>query len=215
MTDHGPDEASDETKSVNPNTPPSDDHAIPLASGTTGAVANEKCLGTILYADDDEPSRQMISELLSRHGYVCATAPDGLVAEQMLVAARFDCLISDIHMLGNEELEFIRVVQQRAPGLPVILVTAHPSVTTAVEAMKLPVVAYLLKPIESDALVKAVGCDGRAFGVCRLRFRRMRLTILHCSSANRIPPQSASTLRVQARTYERASRIKCPCPCLI
>jgi DNA-binding response OmpR family regulator len=112
--------------------------------------------GRILYAEDDETSRLSICELLRREGYDCVAAPDGVVAAELLGTERFDCLISDIKMLGNANLELIRAVPQLQPGLPVILVTGFPSVETAVESMNLPVMAYLTKPVEFPALLAAV-----------------------------------------------------------
>ena len=113
-------------------------------------------LGRILYADDDKGWRDSISELLRREGYECVTATDGLEGAQKLREGRFDCLISEIRMLGNVNLELIHSVAKNQPGLPVILVTGHPSVATATESLKLPVVSYLVKPIDFGALREAV-----------------------------------------------------------
>lgn len=110
----------------------------------------------ILYADDDETSRLSISELFRRAGYQCETATDGVDASQKMREQRFDCLISDIQMLGNSKLEFIEEVAQQHPGVPVILVTGYPAVTTAAAAIKLPVSAYLIKPINFPELQREV-----------------------------------------------------------
>jgi DNA-binding response OmpR family regulator len=112
--------------------------------------------GHILYAEDEESSRVSLSELLRKEGYTCDTAPDGVVAASMLRESRFDCLIADIKMLGNSELELIRNLPTTHAGLPVILVTGYPSVETAVESLKHPVLSYLVKPIDFDALLASV-----------------------------------------------------------
>lgn len=110
----------------------------------------------ILYADDDETSRLSLSELLRREGYKCVTASDGLQATQMVRDQKFDCIISDIQMLGNTRLEFIEEVARHHPGIPVILVTGYPAVATAAAAFKLPVCAYLIKPLDFSVLLKEI-----------------------------------------------------------
>jgi CheY-like chemotaxis protein len=110
----------------------------------------------ILYADDDKDSRLWTARLLEQAGYECVTVSDGLLAIQQLGEREFDCVISDLDMQGNTSLEFIRSVPQLRPGLPVIIVTGHPSVETAVAALQLPVMAYLLKPFNPDDLLHEV-----------------------------------------------------------
>jgi CheY-like chemotaxis protein len=112
--------------------------------------------GHILYAEDEESSRDSLSALLRKEGYTCDTAPNGVEAASILRATPFDCLIADIKMLGNTNLELIRNLPHSQAGLPVILVTGYPSVETAVESLKHPVISYLVKPIDFDALLASV-----------------------------------------------------------
>jgi DNA-binding response OmpR family regulator len=113
-------------------------------------------LGRILYAEDEESARESVCALLRKEGYECDTVPDGLAAAQRLREEPYDCLIADIKMLGNANLELIRTATEIQAGLPVILVTGYPSVESAVESLKLPVVSYLVKPIDFEALLGAV-----------------------------------------------------------
>ena len=112
--------------------------------------------GRILIADDEPVFLGTTAELLELRGYECDCVGEAAEATEKLRRHRFDLLISDIRMPGNLELEFINGVDQLAPGLPVILVTAHPSVQTAVDSLRLPVVDYLLKPIDFDELMEKV-----------------------------------------------------------
>jgi len=68
----------------------------------------------------------------------------------------FDLLISDIQMPGNAGLEFIENLPQVAAGLPVILLTGHPSMQSALRSVRLQVVAYLVKPCDPDELLNLV-----------------------------------------------------------
>ena len=110
----------------------------------------------ILYVGDDETLRIRVVRLLRRVGYECEAVGDGGAGTQALRVGEFDCVISDLTMQGDESLEFIRSVPQVQPGVPVIILTGHPTVETAVASLQLPVMAYLLKPLDFPALLAAV-----------------------------------------------------------
>jgi len=108
---------------------------------------------SILVADDDRTVCDAISGILRIEGYDCDCASDGLEAARKLRESRFDLLIADLRMPGNEDLELVRKAGDIAPGMPVILVTAYPTVESASEAVRLPVVAYLPKPFDAEELL--------------------------------------------------------------
>jgi DNA-binding response OmpR family regulator len=112
--------------------------------------------GCILAADDEPSFLLPMAELLRHEGYVCECASDGNQAITMLQGKRHDALICDVEMPGNDQLRVVRIAKQFAPGMPVILVTGHPSVDSAVSSLDLPVVAYLTKPISFDRLLAEV-----------------------------------------------------------
>ncbi len=113
-------------------------------------------LGRILIADDEETFLHSTARLLHREGYQCACASDGTAVAEMLGAADYDLLIADIRMPGNEELELIRDLPDLAKGMPVILVTGYPSLHSAIHSIQLPVVAYMLKPMDFKELLAEV-----------------------------------------------------------
>src|SRR5258705_4617016 len=102
--------------------------------------------GRILIVDDEETFSHAIIELLRREGYACDGANDAAKALQLLQCETYDLVIADINMPGNVDLEFVHLLSERTPGLPVILVTGHPTLPSAIQSIRLPVVAYLLKP---------------------------------------------------------------------
>ncbi len=112
--------------------------------------------GRILITDDEETFLHSTAALLQQEGYECTCAIDTTTAREHLNASRYDLLIADIKMPGNPDLEFIRTIPQIAEGLPVILVTGYPSLRSAIDALELPVSAYLLKPLVFDDLLAAV-----------------------------------------------------------
>ncbi len=110
----------------------------------------------ILLVDDENTFRESTADLLISDGYHCDTATNAKSAIEKISESEYDVLISDIKMPGNDQLELIHKVKDIVPGLPTILVTGYPSVQTAIDSIKLPVIEYLTKPFEYDELVAAV-----------------------------------------------------------
>lgn len=112
-------------------------------------------MGHILIADDEETFRLSTAALLQREGYICDCASDSEQALRLL-PDRYDLLLADIRMPGNSELDFLRTVHSCMPDLPMVIVTGYPSLPTAVEAVRLATVDYLIKPVDFDQLKKTV-----------------------------------------------------------
>ena len=112
--------------------------------------------GRILIADDEESVLRSTAELLRRQGFACDCAQNAAEAAALLEANRYDLLLSDIRMPGNQDLDLIRRIPVLNPGMPVILMTGYPSMPTAMQAIQLPVFAYLVKPIDFDELLQQV-----------------------------------------------------------
>jgi DNA-binding response OmpR family regulator len=123
--------------------------------------------GAILIADDDDTFRQATVELLRREGYACEGAADGPSAAEKLRVNHYDLLIADIRMPGNGDLELVREVPRLAEGTPVILVTAYPSLDSAIDAIHLPVAAYLTKPFGLEELRSHVRAAMQRSGALR------------------------------------------------
>lgn len=113
-------------------------------------------LGRILIADDEQTFLEAVADYLEDEGYECDCAPDATAAAEKLQENQYDVLISDIKMPGNGELELIHRLEELARGVLVILVTAYPSVKSATAAVRLPVAAYLLKPLDFDELLTQI-----------------------------------------------------------
>lgn len=112
--------------------------------------------GRILLADDDVSFLGAATELLQREGYYCETVQDGARALQRTTAEQFDLLIADLEMPGNADLQLVRDVAAHNGALPVIILTGHPTVRSAVACIELPVAAYLTKPVEFSLLYEKV-----------------------------------------------------------
>ncbi len=108
---------------------------------------------SILVVDDDPVIRRLLEQRLKKENYQVQVAEDGYVAEKLMNQHFFDVVLTDLMMPGAiggiEVLEIAKEINQLTE---VVLITAHSSVNTAVEAMKKGAVDYLEKPINFDEL---------------------------------------------------------------
>ncbi|MGA2915957.1 MAG: response regulator [Sedimentisphaerales bacterium] len=115
---------------------------------------NENLFGSILIADDEQTFLKSTAQLLCNEGFECDCAEDSTAALDKLSKKTYDLLITDIKMPGNSNLELIRELSENMPIIKVILVTAYPSQQTAIEAVRLPIAAYLVKPVDFPELLE-------------------------------------------------------------
>ena len=120
----------------------------------------------ILVADDEASLRRVLVGHLKRRGYTVDTAEDGAAALRRLETRDYDAVISDLRMPEVDGMELVRQVTERWPSVPVIIITAHGAVDTAVEAMKAGAFDFVTKPFDTDELAgvvaKAVATHKRA-----------------------------------------------------
>jgi two-component system NtrC family response regulator len=105
-----------------------------------------------LLVDDDESLRRVTEHHLTQHGHEVTTAADGHEALEALDRCSHDLVLTDLRMPGMDGLSLLREIQRRGEAPPVILVTAHATVDTAVEAMKVGAHDYIAKPFSRDEL---------------------------------------------------------------
>lgn len=120
------------------------------------SVPADEIRGAILIADDEETFAASTAKLLERDGYRCDCAADGVEAAAKLRAGCYDVLIADVCMPGNHGLELVKTAQQLPRVTPVILVTGFPSLESAIPSVHLPVIAYLIKPVDLTQLQEQV-----------------------------------------------------------
>jgi DNA-binding NtrC family response regulator len=100
----------------------------------------------LLIVDDDEPLRQALVRRFQQHGLVVIPAAD---AEEALAKAahnRYDVALLDLHLPGMSGIDLLARLKERQPELEAIMLTAHGSMETAIEAMKRGAYDYLTKP---------------------------------------------------------------------
>ena len=111
---------------------------------------------TILVAEDETGVRESLAEVLRDEGYEVTAVTDGAAAIAALGSQEFDLVLSDIRMPGVDGLDVLRHAREVAPQALVLLMTAHATVETAVEAIRRGAQDYLLKPILFDDLLHKI-----------------------------------------------------------
>ena len=112
--------------------------------------------GSVLLVDDEDYVRESLREILARRGFDVRTASS---AGEALESGRLDgveVVLSDLKMPGMDGLQLVTELQARAPHLPVIVLTAHGTVASAVECLQAGAADYLLKPVDAGELVIAL-----------------------------------------------------------
>jgi two-component system, NtrC family, response regulator AtoC len=114
-------------------------------------------MGSILIVDDERGIREFIAEALADAGHDTVAAADGTEALRCLQERAFDLMITDLRMPGGlSGMDLLRRAQAELPDMEVIVLTAHGTVDTAVEAMKLGALDYLQKPVSSPNELRLV-----------------------------------------------------------
>jgi len=110
----------------------------------------------ILIVDDEPIVRESIRDWLQDAGYEVATAETGEQALEMLQKQDFGVVVLDVRLPGKTGIRVLKEVKAERPWIKSIIITAYPSAETAVEAMKLGAVDYLIKPFAPDDLERLI-----------------------------------------------------------
>ncbi|MDP8825230.1 two-component system response regulator GlrR [Serratia marcescens] len=110
----------------------------------------------LLLVDDDPSLLKLLGMRLTSEGFHVTTAESGQEALRLLAREQIDLVISDLRMDEMDGLALFAEIQKHQPGMPVIILTAHGSIPDAVAATQQGVFSFLTKPVDRDALYKAI-----------------------------------------------------------
>ncbi|HWZ93837.1 MAG TPA: sigma-54 dependent transcriptional regulator [Opitutaceae bacterium] len=110
----------------------------------------------ICLIDDDSAARTALERVLIQEGYEVGSYPDGKLGLAAALDEDCDCVLTDLRMPGVSGLELIDTLREELPNLPVVLMTAHGTTETAIEATRRGAFDYILKPFEMSELLSVV-----------------------------------------------------------
>jgi DNA-binding NtrC family response regulator len=111
----------------------------------------------ILLVDDEPRMLSLLNTLLkSEGGYEVVSVQDASKAPELIRAENFDLMITDIRMSPIGRMELLKLARTERPIMPVIMLTAHATVETAIEAMKLGTFDYVTKPFKLDEMLLTI-----------------------------------------------------------
>ena len=173
----------------------------------TSAGKRPEAPGRILVVDDDPSVRTFLVAALTEAGHSVAAAEDGRRGIEIFQADPCDLVLTDVMMPGTSGLEVLRTVKRRSPGVEVIVVTAHASLDTAIQALRDGAYDLITKPLpDLDTLFRVVDRalerrrlaeDNRRL-VASLQARNVELTetVARLAAVNEIGKATAGLLDV-------------------
>jgi DNA-binding NtrC family response regulator len=138
----------------------------------------------VLVVDDDALLRRALTDRLGFWGHAVTEAADGAEAMDALLRRRFDLVLLDLSMPGMSGLEVLRRLREEGSDVDVVILTAHGSIESAIEAMKQGAIDFLLKPADLELLKRIV----------ERTLDRRRLERAHQALLDRMPGPSAAVI---------------------
>jgi two-component system, NtrC family, nitrogen regulation response regulator NtrX len=149
----------------------------------------------VLVVDDESNIRELLEEILSEEGYQVTTAADAAQARKARAEQDFDLILLDIWMPDTDGISLLREWSEEAPIGPVVMMSGHGTVDTAVEATRLGAVDFIEKPVSLATLLKTVE---RALGARPAAGERRTLV-----PPMRVPVGKSETMRSLRERVER------------
>ena len=155
----------------------------------------------VLVVDDDAAILEVLEMRLTAMGFDVTATSDPRRALEATEAGRFDLALLDLRMEPTDGMRLMEGLHERQPRLPVLIMTAHGTIQTAVEAVRRGAFDYLTKPFVRDELRSKIA---RTLGCVARRLRNRPAT---WSTAAR--PISARSARTTTRSWSRWSSLTC------
>jgi putative two-component system response regulator len=129
----------------------------------------------VLCVDDEPVILQILRRLLEVQGFEPVICGDPLAAIELFDGTSFDVVITDIHMPGMDGMALMRTLRERRPELPVVVVTGHGTVDTAIQALREGASGMLVKPFTGEELLGEVS---RALAASQMRYEALQYRYL-------------------------------------
>jgi len=111
---------------------------------------------SILIIDDEPNLRRSLGMILQRAGYTVTTASNAAEALHLLQAGAYDLTFLDIKLPDQNGIQLLPQIKDLYPEMPILILTAHATLDTAIGAVRLGARDYLLKPIDPESIIERV-----------------------------------------------------------
>ena len=148
----------------------------------------------ILVVDDEPVARQSMTDILRLEGYTVNSVPNGQAAVEYVRTHPVELIVVDLRMPGMDGLEVVQVVNQISPETEVILLTAFGSTESAIQALRLRIHDYLLKPAPPAQVVNSVK-KGLAARAPQARPGSCRRGLMSANAAGLVNPMPSKRMR--------------------
>ena len=159
--------------------------------------------GRVLVVEDEAYVRDSLLEILRARGFDVSASASVDEALERLARSPVDAVLSDLKMPKQDGLELVRRMQALSPDVPVLILTGHGTVASAVECLRAGATDYILKPVEPDALELSLGraLEGRAL---RREVRYLRSAVAGAGGSETAIGDSPAWKRVLAMVQAAA-----------
>ncbi len=163
----------------------------------------------ILVVDDEPNIRSSICEALTLVGYEATEAPSGLRALELVRAGHYDLMILDMRMPGMDGVEVMTQVRGIHPRLPILILTGHATLDSAIAAVKAHAVDYVLKPASLHEITRAVAA---ALSARQAQVHLQSLLSEAAKALDALEPLPEDSTLPPAREVERRAPARVPEP---
>ena len=178
-------------------------------SEAAGALAGQpESERTLLIVDDDAPLCQRLARAMERRGFVVRTG-DSVAAGMRLASEQPPAFaVVDLRLADGSGLEVVKTIRESRPGARVVMLTGYGNIATAVAAVKAGAVDYLPKPVDADAVERALLATDAALppppedpmSADRVRWEHIQRVFEQC---DRNVSETARRLKMHRRTLQR------------
>jgi DNA-binding response OmpR family regulator len=131
-------------------------HALEPMALAEASEANAASVDPVLIVDDDPSVAAALKRVLEARGFRVDLACDGSAAMELITRRRYEAILTDIQMPQMTGVDLLSIVRAYDLDVPVLLMTGEPKLESAIEAVSLGALQYLVKPIANEVLVAAV-----------------------------------------------------------
>ena len=154
-------------------------------------------MNRILVVEDEKSIAEMIKLCLTKNGFHCETANNGIVASELIEKYRYDLILLDIMLPDMDGFELIEYIKQF--NIPVIFVTAKNAVSDRVKGLRLGAEDYIIKPFDLQELLARIETVLRRFGKNQIVFETGKIVV---DTSSRTVLSDGNSVSLSAKEYE-------------